>query len=58
MNKSMGDIDGVEAFRRTLTYDKIVVYNAIVARCFNLLAGVGNQGKRAEAGVALCSMSQ
>lgn len=54
----MGDIDGVEAFRRTLTYDKIVVYNAIVARCFNLLAGVGNQGKRAEAGVALCSMSQ
>ena len=58
MNKSMGDMDGVEVFRRRLTYDKIVVYNAIVARCFNLLAGVGNQGKSDAAGVALCSMSQ
>ena len=54
----MGSIDLVEALRRTLTYDKSVVYKAIIAFFFAVLAKLGNHGMRMETGDEFFSMFQ
>ena len=57
MKKSMGSLDGVEEFRRILTYDENVPYKDFVAFFFALLAKLGNQGKRTLTVVPLFSIS-
>ena len=58
MNKSMGSLDGVEAFRRRLINDKNKLYKARIPSFFALLEDPGNQGKRMVPGVPFCSICQ
>ena len=54
----MGSLDGVEDFRRRLTYDSNMLYNVFVAFLFALLAKLGNQGKRMVTAVPIFSIFQ